>query len=136
MATELYWVDGPWPGKLALAARPRGGDWLEDEIASWRGARVDTVLSLLTPKEERDLDLLTLSNNSIPIFPQARMPWCTVVRESAAPGWWSACLLVTKEMTSGATLKALSYARGTAVPETNEQREWVERYAATLAAAK
>jgi protein-tyrosine phosphatase len=57
MWTELYWVDGPWPGKLALAARPRGGDWLEDEIANWRGAGIDAVLSLLMPQEEHDLDL-------------------------------------------------------------------------------
>jgi protein-tyrosine phosphatase len=57
MRTELHWVDGPWPGKLALAARPRGGDWLEDEMASWRRAGIDTVLSLLTPDEELDLDL-------------------------------------------------------------------------------
>src|SRR6266496_1726507 len=57
MRTELHWVDGPWPGKLALASRPRGGDWLEDEMASWRRAGIDTVLSLLTPDEELDLDL-------------------------------------------------------------------------------
>ena len=53
MWTELYWVDGPWLGKLALAARPRGGDWLEDEMANWRRAGIDTVLSLLTPEEEQ-----------------------------------------------------------------------------------
>ena len=52
-----YWAEGPWPGKLALAARPRGGDWLGDEAAGWRSAGIDTVLSLLTPEEEQDLDL-------------------------------------------------------------------------------
>src|SRR5437660_6757367 len=25
--TKFYWVNGPWNGKLALAGRPRGGDW-------------------------------------------------------------------------------------------------------------
>ena len=57
MWTELHWVEGPWPGKLALASRPRGGDWLEDEMTAWRRAGVDTVLSLLTPEEAQDLDL-------------------------------------------------------------------------------
>jgi protein-tyrosine phosphatase len=57
MATELHWLDGSWPGKLALAARPRGGDWLEDEIANWHRADIDTVLSLLTPEEGQNLDL-------------------------------------------------------------------------------
>ena len=33
MWTSLYWIDGPWKGKLALSGRPRGGDWLKDETA-------------------------------------------------------------------------------------------------------
>jgi protein-tyrosine phosphatase len=57
MPTKLYWAEGPWPGKLALAARPRGDDWLEDEIASWRREGVNTVFSLLTSEEENDLGL-------------------------------------------------------------------------------
>jgi protein-tyrosine phosphatase len=57
MSTTLYWAKGPWPGKLALAARPRGDDWLEDEIASWRREGIDTVFSLLTSEEENDLGL-------------------------------------------------------------------------------
>ena len=55
--TELHWVCGPWAGKLALAPRPRGGDWLEDELAAWRQEGVDEVVSLLTPDEDESLDL-------------------------------------------------------------------------------
>jgi protein-tyrosine phosphatase len=40
-----------------IAPRPRGGDWLADEIASWRAQGIDTVVSLLTAVEETDLDL-------------------------------------------------------------------------------
>jgi protein-tyrosine phosphatase len=57
MNPKLYWIDGPWPGKLAISARPRGGDWLEDEISGWRKAGVDAVVSLLTPEENKDLQL-------------------------------------------------------------------------------
>src|SRR3974390_2275666 len=57
MPTALHWVEGSWPGRLSLAARPRGGDWLEDEVAGWRSAGLNTVLSLLTPEEELDLGL-------------------------------------------------------------------------------
>jgi protein-tyrosine phosphatase len=57
MGTPLHWADGPWPGRLTLAARPRGGDWLEDELAAWHRAGIDVVASMLTPEEERDLDL-------------------------------------------------------------------------------
>jgi|SRR5215469_18849973 len=58
MRNELYWVAGPWPGRLALSARPRGGDWLANELANWKRAGIDSVLPLLTPEEQRDLDLL------------------------------------------------------------------------------
>src|SRR5487761_99695 len=61
MATNIYWVDGPWPGKLALSARPRGGEWLEDEITNWQRQGVKTVLSLLTTEEQRELDLVNES---------------------------------------------------------------------------
>jgi protein-tyrosine phosphatase len=57
MWTSLYWVKGPWRGKSALASRPRGEDWLEDEIKSWRQAGINTVLSLLEPAEEMELGL-------------------------------------------------------------------------------
>ena len=57
MWTELHWLNGPWPGKLALSARPMGGDWLTDEIAGWRRQSINSVVSLLTPEEEQELDL-------------------------------------------------------------------------------
>src|SRR6516165_8724703 len=57
MRTELYWIAGPWPGRLAIMPRPRGGDWLEDEVRSWRRFGVDVVLSLLTPDEIAELSL-------------------------------------------------------------------------------
>jgi protein-tyrosine phosphatase len=57
MRTELYWIDGPWRGCLAIMPRPRGGDWLEDEIQSWRRSGVDVVVSLLTREEQTELNL-------------------------------------------------------------------------------
>lgn len=57
MRTELYWIEGPWLGRLAIMPRPRGGDWLEDEIISWRRAGVHLVLSLLTLDESSELSL-------------------------------------------------------------------------------
>jgi protein-tyrosine phosphatase len=57
MRTELYWIEGPWADRLAIAARPRGGDWLEDEVRSWRQAGVDVIVSLLTSDEIAEFDL-------------------------------------------------------------------------------
>ena len=57
MRTELYWIEGPWRGRLAILPRPRGGDWLDDEVRGWRAAGVDVIVSLLTSDEIADLDL-------------------------------------------------------------------------------
>src|ERR1700688_830549 len=54
---EVYWIKSPTMGRLAIMPRPRGGDWLDDEVASLRAAGVDVVLSLLTPGEVAELDL-------------------------------------------------------------------------------
>lgn len=38
-------------------ARPRAGDWLVEEIANWKEAGVEVVISLLEPEEVVDLGL-------------------------------------------------------------------------------
>src|SRR5947209_6977670 len=57
MKAELYWIPGPWPGRLAIMPRPRGGDWLEDEIRSWLAQGVGAVVSALTAEEITELGL-------------------------------------------------------------------------------
>src|SRR6266852_3083596 len=57
MNTQIYWIEGPWPGRLAISPRPRGGEWLEDEIRAWSQSGTDVVVSLLTRDEMTDLDL-------------------------------------------------------------------------------
>ncbi len=55
--TDLNWITGAWLGRLAIMPRPRGGDWLRDEIDSWRRSGVDVVVSLLTREEQTELNL-------------------------------------------------------------------------------
>jgi protein tyrosine phosphatase (PTP) superfamily phosphohydrolase (DUF442 family) len=164
---EIYWLNGPWPGKLGMAARPRGGDWLKDDIDGWRRARVDTVLSLLTPEEEADLDLQSEAREarmqgmefaSFPIpdrqVPRSEVKWAEALDEvtralSAGKnvlvhcrqgigrtGLLAACLLVRKGMSPGAAVESVSAARGVSVPETVEQRDWIDHYAVALSGAK
>lgn len=158
--TKLYWLDGPWPGKLALAARPRGGEWLADNVADWKRAGINAVLSLLTGEEERDLDLGNeakearqhgLEFSSFPI-PDRQVPKSEAKLAEALEkvfsslltgknvvvhcrqgvgrsGLVAACLLVKGGMSPGAAVEAVSEARGIAVPETEEQRDWIDHYA-------
>ncbi len=58
MRAELYWVESPFPGRLAIGPRPRGGEWLDDELSDFRRAGVEVVVSLLTASEVRELDLM------------------------------------------------------------------------------
>jgi protein-tyrosine phosphatase len=167
IATNLYWIDGPWSGRLALAARPRGGDWLSDEISLWRRCDIDTVVSLLTPSEEQDLDLANESRAatsegmtflSFPI-PDRQVPSSehevtkfvekmdtklangkNVVihcRQGVGrSGLIAACLLIAKGWLPETAIQELSSARGLSIPETGEQREWIDHFAATLANSK
>ena len=52
-----YRIAGPWPGRLAIVPRPRGGDWLEEEVLSWQEARLEVAVSLLTHDENTELKL-------------------------------------------------------------------------------
>ncbi len=164
MSTKLHWIDGPWPGKLALAARPRGGEWLEDEITSWRQSGVDTVFSLLTDEEERDLDLTSekvqaqargMNFLSFPIpdrqVPASKSRFAYALdqldRELTTgknvvlhcrqgigrTGLVATCLLLTKGVAPEKAIRRLSEARGVSVPETPEQRSWIDHFAESLA---
>lgn len=164
MATKLHWVNGPWPGRLALSARPRGGDWLEDEMSAWRRAGIDTVFSLLQAEEETDLDIAGEADQaktqgmkfmSFPIedrkVPQSETALTKAIEQIDAElasarnvvlhcrqgigrtGLVAACLLLTKGFDPVTAVRELSAARGIPVPETLEQRRWIDRFAASLA---
>jgi protein-tyrosine phosphatase len=47
---ELGW-------SFAILPRPRGGEWLEDDVHAWRCAGIGLVASLLTDEEVAELDL-------------------------------------------------------------------------------
>jgi rhodanese-related sulfurtransferase len=57
MKPTIYWIEGIPDGRLGIITRPRGGDWLEDEIMGLRGAGVDAVASFLEPREAAELEL-------------------------------------------------------------------------------
>lgn len=57
MEAKVFWVAGPWRGRLGILPRPRGGDWLGDETTAWRAAGIDMVVSLLEAEEEAQLVL-------------------------------------------------------------------------------
>jgi len=160
MSTKLYWVDGPWPGRLAILPRPRGGDWLEDEIRSWQQASLDVVVSLLTRDEivaldlEREAELcqangiqfvsFPITDRGVPPSQKATLDLARRLTKILAEGKSlaihcrqgigrsaviAACLLILSGIDPETAFQRISAARGCAVPETAEQREWVRALA-------
>ncbi|MGJ5045890.1 hypothetical protein ACQR09_02425 [Bradyrhizobium oligotrophicum] len=70
---RLHWIDLPTPGRLAIAARPRAEDWLDDDIAAWARERIAVVASLLEPAEADELGL-----QREPALPVTRHGLCVV----------------------------------------------------------
>jgi protein-tyrosine phosphatase len=157
---KLYWVDTPADGRLAISARPRGADWLEDEVEGWREQGVDVVVSLLTASENEELGLQDegqfskakgLRFVSFPIEDR-KVPSSAGELQALAAQLGSeiqqgkniavhcrqgigrsslvsaAVLLLTGEDLDQA-LTAIRNARGLEVPETTEQRRWLEQFA-------
>jgi len=52
-----YPIEGPWRGQLAIVPRPRGDEWLDDEVRAWKDEGFDVVVSLLTREEVEELGL-------------------------------------------------------------------------------
>lgn len=54
---EIFWVNGTTVPHLAIVLRPRGGDWLDEELRRMRLGGVETLISLLEPFEAESLGL-------------------------------------------------------------------------------
>ncbi len=160
MAEDLYWVVGPWPGRLAITARPRGGDWLAADIDRWRRVGIDVIVSLLTRDELAELNLqqerqqvekaglhfltLPIPDRSIPVSLWETRQIIEQLHRLLVAGkgvgihcrqsvgrsaLLVASLLVRAGVDADTAFGRVEVARGCTVPETMEQREWVERFA-------
>jgi protein-tyrosine phosphatase len=165
MRAEIYWIADAPKGRLAVLPRPRGGDWLEDEIQSLRHAGVDILLSLLTQEEIAELDLVHEADCcaacgiqfvSFPIIDRGvptSVPEALVVvqRLATATGkgkavaihcrqgvgrsaLMAACILTALGEKPEVALERIAKARGCPLPDTDEQRAWVHRFAGKLQA--
>jgi protein-tyrosine phosphatase len=57
MASNIFWIDGVTPGRLAILARPRANDWLDDDVMHWKTEGIGSVICLLEREEIQDLGL-------------------------------------------------------------------------------
>ena len=154
---SLYWIQHIHSWRLAIAARPRGGDWLSDELQRLQRHGVQALVSMLTKGESVQLGLqreseecnscgLTYFNFAIPdrSLPESRSDFkkfldqvtielnsgkAVAVHCRAGIGRSSllvCSLLVQRGMASSEAWRLIQEARGCPVPDTDEQRRFVE----------
>jgi protein-tyrosine phosphatase len=140
---------------------------LADEIAAWREAGVEMVVSLLEPDEAAQLVLedeaaaataggiafrpfpipdrgvpaskeavATLANEILDALEAGRSVAVHCRQGIGRSGLVAGGVLVAMGKDPDAALKAVGAARGLEVPETKEQRHWLEVFAAWLATTK
>jgi protein-tyrosine phosphatase len=136
-------------------ARPRGNDWLVDEMKGLREAGSDVLVSMLTPGEADELELQAeaeaattagldflscpTSDRGVPNLDEFRdllrqlgaalsRGQSVVVHCRMGIGRSSlvaAGLLMAEGVTGPQAWAAVAAARGMAVPDTEEQRDWL-----------
>jgi protein-tyrosine phosphatase len=155
---SLYWIDAK-EARLGIMPRPRGNDWLADDLRTLRQAGVDVVVSALTTSENEELGLTSeerectqaglvfvsfpIEDRSVPtvsakfdlliehLLQCSRKGKAIAVHCRAGIGRSSmiaASMLVKMRMSVNDAFNAIEKARGCAVPDTPEQRRWVECY--------
>ena len=57
MKATIYSIKEAAPNRIAIVARPRGGDWLCDELSALSREGIDVLVSMLTEEESDELGL-------------------------------------------------------------------------------
>ena len=152
---------------MAITPRPRGYDWLVDDIRLLKRAGVDVLVSALTPYETEDMGLLEesqccqnygleflsfpIEDRSVPasfsefdgllnsVTDHLRNGKAVGVHCRAGIGRSSmivASALILDGLSVDSAFRAIEEARGCSVPDTAEQRQWVERYSSRFGSSE
>jgi protein-tyrosine phosphatase len=158
MQTTIYWVKEYNQNRIGLMARPRGGDWLEDEISALKQAGVDMLVSLLEESEIKELELeneadyskqagidfihFPIADRSTPASTMAAKNLIERLRNLLSQkkrivihcrqgvgrsSMIAAAILIYEGLSTNDAFSIIERARGCPVPDTPEQRHWVER---------
>jgi protein-tyrosine phosphatase len=145
---------------LSIVLRPRGGDWLADDIRTLSRAGVRVLVSMLTPEEEEELELVregecckavNIEFLSVPVadlgtpkdlqrfesavarvldaFKRRRSVAVHCRQSIGRSAMFTCATLVALGFPLDKALTTTSRARGVPVPETPQQRLWLEQNA-------
>lgn len=156
---EIFTVVRDGPGRISTMARPRGGEWLDDEMRALVDTGATVLVSMLTESERRELDLLAerdaataaglrfvglpSADRGVPppasfrallddLAEELRKGAHVVIHCRLGVGRSSlvaAGLLMREGHEPESAWEGVRRARGLEVPDTPEQRVWLERVA-------
>jgi protein-tyrosine phosphatase len=159
---ELFPVAGLSSGALAIALRPRGADWLEDELRGLKASGYSVLVSALEPSEAAELNLehearlahvhgLEFIGSPIPDRSTPDIAAARILAERLSraldegkhvavhcrQGIGRSALIVASVLVAGGTLPSSAWekvaaARKRPVPDTEQQRAWLDSFAAHL----
>jgi len=155
MIARPYWIN---PG-LSIIPRPRGGDWLDDEMVALREAGIGVVVSMLGESEATELGLsreeaaargaglrfvnFAVPDRGVPPSVDRFNEFLAGLEQHSADGRsigvhcracigrasvTAASLLIRAKVPAGQAWHQVELARGSPVPDTQKQREWVDRH--------
>ena len=156
---EIWRLEGPWVGTLALCSKPRAGWFLEDDIRSLGSLGFHLLISALTSEEvvRSELERVPAACESAGLefahFPVGNLQvasaelahphliaWHERLQcgDSLAIHCWAsvgrgptlaAALLVVGGVEPARAWEQIEAVRGRQVPDTKEQRAWAEAFA-------
>lgn len=157
MPTNIYWIHSfENNARLGIMPRPRGGDWLEDEIIFFKRQKVNALVSLLEADEIKELALKSeeayclkhgitflhfpIKDRSIPTNVNAFIQKVLQrIKEGESIVIHCRMGIGRSSIIAGAVLLAVGYkadellvhiskVRGLNVPDTEEQVNWLRKY--------
>lgn len=154
MIAAPYWIND----QLAVALRPWGDNFLDDEMLALRAAGIDVVVSMLQKDEARDLGLaeeessakragllfanFAIPDRGVPLDKQSFHEFLTTLEDHVANGrrvavhcrgsigrapLTTASLLIRAGIPPEKAWQQIAASRDCPVPDTEKQREWVDR---------
>jgi protein-tyrosine phosphatase len=162
MANNIYWVESPLSGAIAIIARPSGRDWLEDEVARLKSADFTLLVSLLEEHEavelglESEMKIATIAGMEFRSFPipdrdvppvASFQQFARSLHSAVSAGKTAGvhcragigrssllvgAVLVLSGLTPEEAWLRIEKARGVPVPDTPAQRAWLSEFARSL----
>ena len=154
MVVQPYWINS----QLAIVPRPRGGDWLDDEMLALREVGIDLVVSMIEQPEAAELGLageeeastragmafinFPIQDRGVPDLQKFDQFLANLEKQLAdskrigvhcrgcigRASVVAASLLMRSGISAADAWSQVEIARDAPVPDTLEQLEWVNRH--------